>query len=52
MFWIAMTIVQIGDVDLFLASVPFIEVVLKVLDENGCFSGKIVLGHHCNSFVL
>eukprot|EP01102_Stenamoeba_stenopodia_P013588 TRINITY_DN4434_c0_g1_i2.p1 TRINITY_DN4434_c0_g1~~TRINITY_DN4434_c0_g1_i2.p1 ORF type:complete len:1185 (-),score=326.97 TRINITY_DN4434_c0_g1_i2:1010-4282(-) len=33
MFWIAMTIVQIGDVDLFLAAVPFIEVVLKVLDE-------------------
>lgn len=32
-----MTIVQIGDLDSFLAAVPFIEVVLKVLDENHCF---------------
>ena len=40
MFWVAMTLVQINNVNIYQAALTLMEVILKTLEDRGCFEGS------------
>jgi len=44
-FWVAVTLLQMNNVDIFQAALSLMEVTLKTLEERGCFQDKGVAQH-------